>query len=386
MTMPVDRAFIIGVLRDLVGINSVNPSLVRDAPGEVEVASYMTGVAGDLGLEVQTLASQPDRISVLGIRKGTGSGKSLMLNAHYDTVGVEGMDDPFSARIQDGTMLGRGAYDMKGSLAACVGAIKALDDQGVELAGDLVLAAVADEEHSSLGTSDVINACQVDGAIVTEPSQLQVCLAHKGFLWLEIETKGRAAHGSQYKEGIDAIVHMGRVLAEIERLQKQFVNSPGHSLLGPPSMHAALLKGGTAESIYPDRCRLTVERRTIPGESEAQVMGEFMQLIEKLKAEDESFDASLKMTLLRDPFEVPRDAEIVKAVSSAFEQVQGRPAKFVGENPWMDSALLEAAGVETVVLGPSGGGAHSDHEWVELDSVITLAEILARSAIAYCGT
>ena len=386
MNIQIDEDYVLGALRDLVHINSVNPALMSDAPGESEIASYVWKALDAIGLDTKRLESTPGRASVVGKQDGSGDGKSLMLNAHLDTVGIVGMDEPFSARVEGGRLYGRGSYDMKGALAACLGAAKALGDARINLAGDLLIAAVADEEHASIGMSDVIGVYDVDAAIVTEPTQLEICLAHKGFAWIEIETFGKAAHGSQFTLGVDANMSMGRVLAELQRLQRQFERNPGHSLLGPPSLHAALIQGGTAESVYAANCRLTVERRTIPGETESQVMGEMLQIIEKLKASDPKFVATVSSTLYRQPFEVSQRAEIVQALEKTATAVLGATPSFVGENPWMDSALLAEAGVETVVMGPSGGGAHSDEEWVEIESVIALAEILARTAIEYCGT
>ncbi len=386
MPLQVDEKYVIDTLCDLVRINSVNPSLMNDAPGEAEIASYVGKALDAIGLETQRIESIPGRASVVGKRAGSGDGKSLMLNAHLDTVGIVGMDDPFSARVEDGRLHGRGSYDMKGALAACLGAAKALGDAKIDLDGDLLVAAVADEEHASIGMSDVIGAYDVDAAIVTEPTQLEICLAHKGFIWMEIETLGKAAHGSQFTLGVDANMNMGRVLAELELMQRRFENSPGHSLVGPPSLHAALVQGGSAESVYAANCRLTVERRTIPGETESQVMGEMLQIIDKLKASDPRFAATVNSTLVRQPFEVSQKAEIVLALEKTATEILGAAPSFVGENPWMDSALLAAAGVEAVVMGPSGGGAHSDEEWVEIESVIALSEILARTVIEYCGT
>ena len=386
MQLQIDEEYVLGALCDLVRINSVNPSLMNDAPGEAEIASYVWNALDAIGLDTKRIESTPGRTSVVGKRDGRGNGKSLMLNAHLDTVGIVGMDDPFSARVEGGRLYGRGSYDMKGALAACLGAAKALGDARINLAGDLLIAAVADEEHASIGMSDVIGVYDVDAAIVTEPTQLEICLAHKGFAWIEIETFGKAAHGSQFTLGVDANMSMGRVLAELELMQQRFKNSPVHSLLGPPSLHAALVQGGTAESVYAANCRLTVERRTIPGETEAQVMGEMLQIIEKLKESDPRFVATAASKLYRQPFEVSQRAEIVQALEKTATAVLGATPSFVGENPWMDSALLAEAGVETVVMGPSGGGAHSDEEWVEINSVFSLAEILARTAIEYCGT
>jgi acetylornithine deacetylase/succinyl-diaminopimelate desuccinylase-like protein len=190
------REFVESVARDLVRINSVNPTLSPGGPGEREIADYTAGVLERMGLEVTRHEPAPGRVSVTGRLRGTGGGRSLMLNAHYDTVGVDGMADPFSGAIRDGRLYGRGAYDMKGALAACIAAARAIAESGPRLAGDLVVAAVADEEDASLGTRDLAEHVPVDGAIVTEPTALDLCVAHKGFIWIELEIKGLAAHGS----------------------------------------------------------------------------------------------------------------------------------------------------------------------------------------------
>lgn len=381
----IDREFTLRILEGLVSIDSINPALADGSAGEAEVAAYVAGVARDLGLEVAEREPEPGRISVVAALPGHGGGRCLMLNAHSDTVGIEGMEAPFLPRVEGGRLYGRGAYDMKGALAACLGAAKALRDAGVELAGDLLVAAVADEEYASLGTTDLIARYAVDGAIVTEPSELELCLAHKGFAWLEVTTHGHAAHGSQFREGIDANLRMGRVLSEIEKLEGRLRAWRGHPLVGPPSLHAATLAGGVGPSTYAERCTLTIERRTVPGESEEQVVVEIQGILDRLAAADPTFRADLEVSLVREPFEVDPDAAIVRAVAAAAEPVLGRVPNQVGENPWMDSALLAAAGVETVIFGPSGGGAHAREEWVDLESVYRLAEILAGAAIRYCG-
>lgn len=385
MDLKADERFIADVARELVRINSVNPSLSPGGPGEAGVASYTAGILDDLGLNVTRLEHAPRRISVVGVYEGAGNGPRLMLNAHYDTVGVEGMSQPFSGEIRGRRLLGRGAYDMKGALAACIGAVEILKRRDVALVGDVVVAAVADEEHSSLGTSAVIQSFPVDAAIVAEPTQLEICLAHKGFVWLEVQTRGRAAHGSQYADGIDANLHMGRVLTGIEALQRSLESRDGHPLTGAPSVHAAKLSGGTAMSVYSARCMLGVERRTVPGETAATAVEEIRAIIESLQADDPNFEATLAIQMVRDPFEVPSDAEIVTVLSQSVETVLGHAPRVRGEAPWMDSALLSQAGVETVVLGPSGGGAHSESEWVDLDSMVQLAEILANAARSYCS-
>jgi acetylornithine deacetylase len=308
-----------------------------------------------------------------------------MLNAHYDTVGVDGMEEPFSGETRQGRLYGRGAYDMKGSLAACIAALEALRRAGLHPAGDVLIAAVADEEHSSLGTQDLIGRYAVDGAIVTEPTSLRLCLAHKGFVWLDVTTFGRAAHGSRPDLGIDANVRMGRVLFGIEALNGYLAAASKHPLLGPGSLHAALLRGGTGLSTYSAECRLSIERRTIPGETEAGVRAEIQSMLDAHTRADPSFTASLDVLLSRPPFEAKPGSALVGALRSAAHQVLGYEPEAVGETPWMDSALLAAAGVDTVVIGPHGAGAHADVEWVDLESVDALARILAQTVLDYCA-
>ena len=384
MQIKTDKKYVRRVLADLVKINSVNPSLAIGAPGESEIATYIAKELENLKLAVQRLASVPRRDSVVGVLKGSGGGKSLMLNAHIDTVGVEGMAEPFSAVVRDGKLYGRGAFDMKGAMAACIAAMKILVDNKIALRGDVVISGVADEEFTSIGMSDVIEAYPVDAAIVTEPTHLQICLAHKGFVWLEIETSGRAAHGSRFELGIDANMHMGRFLAELDHYQQTLRSSAPHALVGPPSLHAATLRGGTGISTYAASCTLEIERRTIPGETEADVMAPLQKMIDRLAAADPNFKATLKTTCVRDAFEVPRDASIVQTLAKASTVVLGEQPGFMGDTPWMDSALLAKAGVETVVMGPAGAGAHADEEWVDIASVEKLAEILAHTAMHYC--
>lgn len=384
MQIKTDKKYVRRVLADLVKINSVNPSLAIGAPGESEIATYIAKELENLKLAVQRLASVPRRDSVVGVLKGSGGGKSLMLNAHIDTVGVEGMAEPFSAVVRDGKLYGRGAFDMKGAMAACIAAMKILVDNKIALRGDVVISGVADEEFTSIGMSDVIEAYPVDAAIVTEPTHLQICLAHKGFVWIEIETSGRAAHGSRFELGIDANMHMGRFLAELDHYQQTLRSSAPHALVGPPSLHAATLRGGTGISTYAASCTLEIERRTIPGETEADVMAPLQKMIDRLAAADPNFKATLKTTCVRDAFEVPRDASIVQTLAKTSTVVLGEQPGFMGDTPWMDSALLAKAGVETVVMGPAGAGAHADEEWVDIASVEKLAEILAHTAMHYC--
>jgi acetylornithine deacetylase len=265
-----------------------------------------------------------------------------------------------------------------------MGAVKALADAGCPHGGEILLAAVADEEYASLGTEDLVTRYRPDAAIVTEPTALDICLAHKGFAWFEVTTKGRAAHGSRFDLGIDANMRMGRVLADLDALERDLRSRAPHRLLGPPSLHAATIAGGSGLSTYAETCRLQVERRTIPGESRKAVTDEIRRLLRQQVERDPSFEADFEVLLVREPFEVTEDAAIVRALAEASTAVLGRRPAFVGQTPWMDAALLAAAGAEAVVMGAAGAGAHAKEEWVELASVHQLARCLAEAAVLYC--
>ena len=385
MSIAIDRDYLVRTLADLVRINSINPTLVAGGAGEAEIGAYVAESLGRAGLEVRKIEPEPGRPSVVGVLRGGRPGRSLMLNAHYDTVGVDRMPEPFSAAIRDGKLYGRGAYDMKGSLAACMTAAKALAESGALAAGSLVVAAVADEEYGSIGTAAVIREVTTDAAIVTEPTALKVCLAHKGYLWIEVETEGHAAHGSRFQEGIDANMRMGRFLAELDTLERELRGRPEHRLVGPPSLHAATIAGGTGLSTYAANCKVQIERRTVPGETEAQAVGEIQEIVNRISAADSTFHAKVRCFFAREPFEVAADARIVEVVDRAAEEVLEHKAAHFGDTPWMDAALLRAAGTETVVIGPRGAGAHAAEEWVDIESVAQLAEILVRAAVDYCG-
>jgi acetylornithine deacetylase len=384
--MTVDSTYITATLTTLVQTKSINPAFADgDASDEREIATRIGGMMRALGMEVSEFEPEPGRVSVVGRLRGSGGGRSLMLYGHIDTVGVTAMPEPFSAHVRDGKLYGRGAYDMKGGVTACLAAVKALRDAGTTLRGDVLVTCVADEETASIGMADVLKYVRADAAIVTEATELRVCLAHRGFSWVEVETLGVAAHGSRFELGIDANMRMGRFLARLDKLEQELRARPRHALVGPPSLHAAVLKGGTGTSTYADYCRLEIERRTVPGETEEQVLTEIRAITDALAAEDKTFRANVRAMLTRDSFEVDRNAPIVGAVLDATTNVLGAEPEIIGEPYWMDAALLSSAGIDTVVIGPIGAGAHALEEWVSLDSVVKLTEILAQSATKFCA-
>jgi acetylornithine deacetylase len=370
------------LLSDLVAINSINPDLVPGAPGEAEIARYIAGWLERAGLEVQVIEAAPGRPNVVGIAKGRGGGKTLLLNGHIDTVGATGMSHPHEPVVKEGRLYGRGAYDMKGGLAACMLAAAEAKKRG--LRGDVIVQAVVDEEYASLGTLDLAHRFYANAAIVAEFTELKLILAHKGFVWLEVETAGIAAHGSRPDLGVDAIAEMGGVLVELKKLDGRLRAHPTHPLLGSGSVHASLIKGGQELSSYPDRCVLSIERRTIPGEIPEKAEAELVQIVTELERADPSFKAVVRHGLDRSPLETGEDTSIARAVQAAATKVLGHPVPIAGVPFWTDAAVLSAAGIPSLLFGPSGSGAHAAEEWVDLASVTACAEIYLQCALGFC--
>jgi acetylornithine deacetylase len=271
---------------------------------------------------------------------------------------------------------------MKTSLAAIM--LVGREVARLGLAGDVILTAVADEEFASIGVQDVVRRMRADAAIVTEPTGLDLCIAHKGFVWLEVETHGVAAHGSLPEQGVDAIVKMGPVLTGLEALDRALRSRAGHPLLGTGSIHASLIAGGRELSTYPDRCLLSIERRTVPGETAAEVEGEISAVLARGGEADPAFHAEQRTLLVRDPFAVGEDEAIVTLARRHLTRVRGTEPRIIGAGGWMDSAFLAAAGIPTVVLGPDGHGAHADDEWVDLPSALLTADALLGIVTDFC--
>lgn len=374
---------LVDLLGRLVAIDSVNPDLVPGAAGEREIAAFVAGWLERAGLEVSVRDAAPGRPNVVAVARGSGGGRTLLLNAHTDTVGVEGYERPFEPRVEGGRLYGRGAFDMKGSLAALM--LAAAELARVPLSGDVVVTAVCDEEYASAGTDAIARELTADAAIVTEPTGLDVCVAHKGFQWLDVEAAGRAAHGSRPDLGVDAIVKMGPVLTGLGRLDRELRAEPSHPLLMSGSLHASLIEGGQELSSYPARCLLRLERRIVPGETPELVEAQVRDVIERAAAEDPELRATVTCGLGRPPFEVAEDEPIVQLVRDHATTALGRRPSLVGHFAWMDSAVLAAAGIPTVVFGPGGEGAHATTEWVSLDDLERLAGILVAVASDFCA-
>ncbi len=384
MTVPAGN--VVELTRALVRVDSRNPQLVREAPGETGVARRLADVLRDWGFRVTMQEAAPDRPNVIArVGEARPGAAVLMFNGHLDVVGVDGMiHDPFTAESRNGRIYGRGATDMKGGVAAmCAAAWRAAR---AGLAGEIIVAAVVDEEFESIGTRALIGGgVRADAAIVTEPTRLAIAPAHRGFTWVEVAVRGRAAHGSRYDVGVDAIRHAGRLLFELDRLESTDLANRTHPLLGHASLHAATIAGGLGWSTYPESCVLRIERRTLPGEQPEGAVREVVEACARVKESVPGFEATVQHVLSRRASDVALDAPIVRALETALGDA-GEPACIEGLSAWTDAALLNEAGVPAICFGPGDiAMAHSAEEWVAEDELERSASVLARLAIAWCG-
>ena len=368
------RARILDLLEGLVGIPSANPTLVPDQPdGEAAVAEFARDWLEAAGVEAWLEEVTPGRPNVVA-RVGAESGPTLVLCGHIDTVAGSGMEiPPFEPTVDGSRLYGRGAYDMKCGVAAAMSAVAALCRESAP--PSCLLALVVDEEYASLGASHFVANHTADACILTEPTEGALVTAHKGFVWAELSTQGVAAHGSRWDEGVSAIARMAPIISELERHDREELRARLHPLVGPASLHASMIEGGSGISTYASECRLKVERRTLPGEAVDDVLAEIIAV-----AARSGQPVKVEAILDRPPMQCDSDAPVVRIVRQVISELKGASPAEEGVEYWTDAALFSAAGIPAINYGPSGDGAHAAVEWVDIDSVVDCARVLAESA------
>jgi acetylornithine deacetylase len=381
--MPIPRGDAVALARALIQIDSRNPTLAPDSPGEGDCARTLASVLDDWGFSVQLMESVPGRPNVVA-RIGPRNAPALMLNGHLDVVGVEGMiHNPFSAQIRGDRIYGRGSADMKGGVAAmCAAAVKGAQADSNR---QILVTAVVDEEYESLGMRALLaDGVRADAAIITEPTRLAICPAHRGFVWMDVVVTGRAAHGSRYDIGVDAITHAGLLLAQLEKLERTRESGPRHQLLGRGSLHASKIQGGVGMSTYPELCNLAIERRTLPGESTEKALGEIRDACDNVRSEHPQFAARVTLNTAQLPSDVPVDSPIVKRLRGALER-EGVPVKIEGLSAWTDAAPLNEAGIPTICFGPGDIAlAHAAEEFVPIEEIDVATKVLTRLVREWC--
>ncbi|SFR92740.1 acetylornithine deacetylase [Microbacterium sp. cf046] len=364
---------VLELTRGLVAIDSVSPSLAPGAPGEAAIAAFAADRLDAAGFAVRcvTPAADPRRVSVIAVRDGPRQGATVVLNGHLDTVGVEGMDDPFTARAEDDRLSGRGTSDMKGGVAGIIVAAGLLAAAGAP--GRIIVTLVADEEDASLGAVAVIDdligeATRMDACLIAEPTWLDLAVAHRGYGVAVVEMEGRAAHSSQPGEGIDALKPLGDLLVAVAGRDHELHGVPEHPLLAHGSLMTTVARGGTAAFTIAAHAEAVIERRTLPGESPTAAYDDVRALVDAVVAGAPGVRAHVRPKIARDAWEMDAAgpaAALAEALAASLAAT-GAPPRRVGAPYWMESALWQAAGVPTVVCGPAGGGLHAVDEWVDL--------------------
>ncbi|KAK1244262.1 hypothetical protein MKX08_002400 [Trichoderma sp. CBMAI-0020] len=370
----------------LVRINSASPSLGSiPGPGETAIARYITAWLEHRDIETHWIEPTPGRPSVVGVARGSGGGKSLMLNGHTDTVTItEYEGDPLSGDIRDGKLYGRGAADMKCGVAAAMVTLANAKKQGLK--GDVIFAGVADEEFASIGTQQVLEAgWTADAALVNEPTSLEIMYAHKGFIWFEVDIHGLASHGSRYDLGIDAICKAGYFLVELDKHAARLTQQAGDPILGPGSIHASVIKGGEEISSYPSFTQIQLERRIVPGETQESVETELREILDGLVERIPNFKYDVRATFQRSPFKASLDHPFTKLVRKHITNTLGEEAAIVGAPYWTDCALLADHGIPALLWGPKGVGLHGKLEYAEVDSIKQVADTLTAIAADFCS-
>lgn len=372
----------------LVQFDSRNPSLVAGSTGERGVACFLGRVLDDWGFRTELVDVAGDRCNLIASAGAAVAGaRTLMLNGHLDIVGTDDMTHPpFVPSIVDGRLYGRGSADMKGGIAAmCVAARDALR-RGID--GQVIIAAVIDEEYESLGTRALLSSgIRADAAIITEPTGLAMCPAHRGFVWARLDFRGRAAHGSRYDLGVDAITHAALVIAELNRTQLDVLHRRvhPHPLLGRPSLHASTIIGGTGLSTYPDRCTVEIERRTIPGETATTFLEELNEACDIVRRSNPTLDVSVQISTSQLPSDVPLGAPVLAELERALGE-ENLPVRVEGLSAWTDAALLNEADIPAICFGPGDIAlAHSSTEWVPVREIHDATRVLERFISAWCN-
>jgi acetylornithine deacetylase/succinyl-diaminopimelate desuccinylase-like protein len=383
--MPVTPAETVELLSAMVRIESVTPWLIPTGSGEGAMAAFITDWLSGTGAEIEIVEVEPGRPNVLARLRGSGGGPTLCLNAHTDTVGFANWpDEALVPRLDGDRLYGLGSADDKAGCAAAMLVLRSLSRSGTPLRGDLLLACVADEEGISIGSEHLARQGGIDAAIVIEPQPThELVVEHQGFGWIDVITHGVAAHGSAPEAGVDAIVHLAEVITRLHRLDRDVFAGRPSAMNGRTVFHTGTISGGTDYATYPNRAVLGIEIGTQPGEHLSDRVAEIEAIFAEIAATEPGFRGEVAVRLDRDPFLAEGHQQLQEVLVTAMRDVLGRPPKITGLNAWTDAALLQAAGVPTVLIGSTGGNYHAPGEWTSITELVSLCAILEQAVAAF---
>ncbi|MTI68362.1 MAG: M20 family metallopeptidase [Firmicutes bacterium] len=384
---------VINLIKNLVKI----PSYPGIKEQETLVAKYINELFNKENITSEVIPVINGRSNVIAKIKGTGKGKTLLLTGHMDTVPPYTMPgDPFKVSIKNGKLLGRGVVDMKGPLACMIMAMIAIKRSGIKLKGDVIFAGVIDEEEKSEGTIALLeNGIKADGAIVGEPTEMNICIAHRGLEWLNLNFKGKAVHGGKQDEGINAILKASNFIQRVEKELIPKLQERKHPVAGNSTMNYGLIKGGTQPSTVAGDCILKIDRRWIPGEKYKKVIEEYENIIDDLKNEDDTFNCSLKVmdeSLMKEGYvheamEIDKNHPLIEIISTATESIINKKPEKTYFPAWSDGGLLSTYGnIPTIIFAPGDlETAHSDNECIKIKELYPSTLIYALATIKFCS-
>ncbi len=363
------------LLQDLIRIPSYQT--------ESDVVQYLAKRFEKLGIPYRTRKINEAGRENIVATWGEGE-RSLILNSHMDTVSpgdpAEWTHPPFSAEIADGKVYGRGAADAKGSLAAMISALESIVRSGNPLDGKLILTAVAYEEESGLGTeAEVTGGTLADAAIIGEPTELQVHVAHKGVVRLAVTTHGKAAHASEPWEGVNAISKMGGVTACLDRLAEEIFQRVD-PLLGPATLAVTKVEGGIGRNIIPPSCRLVLDRRILPKETLESAQKEIEDALDRLQKEDPHLKVTVKLLSFAEAAATSPEDRIVQVALGSRSEVLQEVSEAGGFGACCDMRFLKNQGrVPSIILGPGSLSlAHKTDEFVQIDEYLKAVDLYQR--------
>jgi len=387
---------IIALISDLVS----SPSHEGVEKQETDTAIKIYDFFMREGIEVERIPVVAGRCNVIARIKGNAGGRTLLLTGHMDTVPPFDMKDPYHVRIEDGKMFGRGVVDMKGALSCMMIAMAALKRARIEPEGDIIFAAVIDEEDSSLGTKALIQSgLTADAAIVGEPTEMEICVGHKGVEWFEVSFQGKAVHGGKQKEGVNAIQKAAMFINRIEMDLIPKLDGRVHPIIGESTLNYGFIKGGTQPSTVAGECILQIGRRWIPSEKYEDVIADFQLILDQMQEEDPNFKAvfrpmeeelvngkPIEDDCRHEAMETQLDHPIIFAAKKAVADIFGKEAAPRAFDAWSDGGLLNAYGkIPSIVLGPGNlESAHSPGEFLEVNEVVPATFIYALTALEFC--
>lgn len=373
----VDRSYIRRVLEELIAI----PSHSRSETGaEEQAAQYLAQRMKELNMRVHTQAVETGMANAVGILEGEENGPSIILNGHLDVVPVgEGWrTPPFEPAVREGMLYGRGAADMKGAIAAMLGAVKLIRDHNLSVKGQAHLAFVCDEEAHNRGVARYLSdGPRADFAIVGEPTGLQLTVAHRGLIRFDITVYGRAGHIGRPQGTVNAIDRMSPVLEAVRDLNR-VLGRKEHGLLPPASIGTTLIRGGIKDNMVPGQCSIVVDRRLLPGENDETARGEIESIMASIKEDDPDFRCDFRETVYMPPGEADCRGSQMEAVQQLHRACFGGQAVLHGFDATCEQVCFLGSGINTIICGPGHiREAHTANEYVELEQVYEAAVFYA---------